>query len=176
MNPRFVPFMSKFYPSVIILLLFATAVSCTRNDAQREFEQEAYSAPNNYTETASTNGDILNNDPDDWRTSPRFQGFITVTPPYPNPVATNQNIQFQLDLFAQGSVNGLLVFVRLENGQLDEIYRDESPLSTSLNDFSISASLLSQFEGSSGTARGLKRVYFFDLNRRMISYGDILLE
>ncbi|MFD2533339.1 hypothetical protein [Gracilimonas halophila] len=168
--------MSKFYPSVIILLLFATVVSCTRNDAQREFEQEAYSAPNNYTETAPNNGDILNNDPDDWRTSPRFQGFITVKPPFPNPVATNQTILFELDVVSQGTVNGLLVYILFDNGDRRVIYEDFDALPQGLYDFQISAISLSPVEGSSVSARGLKRIYLFDLNNRMISYGDILVE
>ncbi len=176
MNPRFVPFMSKFYSSVIFLLLFASITSCTRNDAQREFEQEAYSSPNNYTETAPNNGDILSNDPDDWRTSPRFQGFINVVPPFPNPVSTNQTIQFQLDVVAQGSVNGLLVYIIFDDGDRRVIYEEFDPLPQSLYDFQISASALSQVEGSPESARGLKRIYLFDLNNRMISYGDILVE
>ena len=176
MNPRFVPFMSKFYSSVIYLLLFTSVISCTRNDAQRDFEQEAYSAPNNYTETAPNNGDILSKDPDDWRTSPRFQGFINVVPPFPNPVSTNQIIQFQLDVVAQGSVNGLLVYIIFDDGDRRVIYEEFDPLPQSLYDFQISASMLSQVEGSPESARGLKRIYLFDLNNRMISYGDILVE
>lgn len=176
MNLWFVPFMSKYYSFVVLLLLSASIMSCTRNDAQREFEQEAYSAPNNYTETASNNGEVLNNDPDDWRTSPRFQGFVNVVPPFPNPVSTNQNIRVQLDVIAQGSVNGLLVYMRFDNGEQKIIYEDFEPIPAGLYDFQISASQLAQFDGSPGTARGLQRIYLFDTNNRMISYGDISVE
>lgn len=176
MNPRFVPFMSKYYSSIVLLLLFTAIIGCTRNDAQREFEEEAYSAPNNYTETAPNNGEVLSNDPDDWRTSPRFQGFINVVPPFPNPVSTNQNIQFQLDVIAQGSVNGLLVYILFQNGDRKVLYEDFDPLPQSLYDFQIPAASLSEFDGSPESARGLKRIYLFDLNNRLISYGDILVE
>lgn len=176
MNPGFVPFMSKFYSFVVFLLLVVSVISCTRNDAQREFEEEAYQAPSGITETAPNNGEILSNDPDDWRTSPRFQGFIDVVPPYPNPVATNQIIQFQLEVIAQGAVNGLLVYVLFENGDREIIFDEFDPLPLGLYDFPIEASRLSQFDGSPESARGLKRIYLFDLDYRMISYGDILVE
>lgn len=176
MNPRFVPFMPKFNSAFLFLMLFTLIVSCTRNDAQRDFEREAYSAPNGITETAPNNGEVISNDPDDWRTSPRFQGFINVIPPFPNPVITNQNLQFQLDVIAQGSVNGLLVYILFQNGDRKILYEDFDPLPLGLYDFQISASSLSQFDGSPESARGLKRVYLFDLNNRMISYGDILVE
>lgn len=176
MNFRFVPFMPKFYSFVVFLLLIASVISCTRNDAQREFEEEAYQAPSGITETAANDGEILSNDPDDWRTSPRFQGFINVVPPFPNPVNSNQVIQFQLDVIAEGSVNGLLVYILFQNGDRKVLYEEFDPLPQGLYDFQIPAISLSQFNESPDDARGLKRIYLFDLNNRMISYGDILVE
>lgn len=175
MNPRFVPFMSKFYSSVIFLLLFASITSCTRNDAQREFEQEAYSAPNNFTETTSQGTIVSEQDEDDWRTSPRFQGLIEINPPYPNPVQTNQNVLLEVEVTGVQSVSDIEVFVRLDNGELRSVYRHFDPIRTGITVFTINP-IEFGISSTPEEARGLKRIYLFDLNNRMISYGDILVE
>ncbi len=67
-------------------MLVLLGVSCGQDDDQREFEQEAFQLPDGITETEG-NGSIISEDPDDWRTSPFFQGLVFVDPAFPNPVS-----------------------------------------------------------------------------------------
>ncbi|MEX0844724.1 MAG: hypothetical protein WD022_05560 [Balneolaceae bacterium] len=166
--------MSKFYTLFTYLLFLTLLVSCTRNDAQREFEQEAFSAPSNFTETTSQNEVILV-DKDDWRTSPLFQGLVTVIPPYPNPTTTDQLVQFHVDVTGVQSVSGLDVLVRLDDGTLRHLYDNFETLHTGYNDFRIDPIEFALNYNAEG-ARGLHRVYIYDGNQRMISYGDIMVE
>lgn len=174
MNTKFVPFMSKFYSILTLLVLFAVWGSCIRNDAQREFEKEAYSIPQNYTKT-NNQGEILDPDEDDWRTSPLYQGLIEIVPPYPNPVTTNQAIQFEVEITGVNSVDGLQVWVRFDNNENRIIYENIGTLEPGLTTFQINPIELSEFGNVEG-ARGLNRVYIFSGNQQMISYGDIMVE
>ncbi|WP_350200148.1 hypothetical protein [Gracilimonas sp.] len=150
--------------------------SCTRNDAQREFEKEAYSFPANFTETTNQ-GVVQNLDEDDWRTSPLFQGLIEIVPPYPNPVLTSQNIQFEVNVTGINSVTGIQVWTELPNGRQQIIYEDFETLQPGLTTFQIDPILLSWDSNNSPEgARGLNRVYIFNANQQMISYGDIMVE
>ncbi|MEX0722653.1 MAG: hypothetical protein WD357_10750 [Gracilimonas sp.] len=168
--------MSKFTSFFVIAFALLLTVSCTRNDAQREFEQEAYRSPDGYTETAQNNGEVLSNDPDDWRTSPLFQGLIIVKPPYPNPVTTNQPVWFEIGVTGVNSINGLQVFTRLDNGEFISLFENFETLQP--GDFPPFQINPIEF-GMNGTpegARGLNRIYIFNANSQLISYGDILVE
>jgi|AntRauTorcE11897_2_1112592.scaffolds.fasta_scaffold02030_4 hypothetical protein len=176
MNPSFVPFMSKFTSFLVIAFALLLTVSCTRNDAQREFEREAYRSPDGYTVTNPNNGEVIDNDPDDWRISPRFQGLITINPPFPNPVAVNQSIQIEAVLLVGvQSINGIEILVRLPDGSFKSLLPGIEQLYPSLNVFSISPLALG-VDGSSEAARDLKRIYIFNEDSQLISYGDIMVE
>ncbi len=176
MNAKFVPFMSKFYSILTLVLLCSFSGSCTRNDAQREFEKDAYALPQNFTET-NNQGEVINPDKDDWRTSPLFQGLIEIVPPYPNPTTTNQAIQFEVEVTGVNSVNGIQLWVQLENSGQRVIYEYYETLEPGLTTFQINPLELSWDNNNSPEgARGLSRVYIFDANQQMISYGDIMVE
>lgn len=66
--------------SIIILLAAFGSIlltACGQDDDQRDFENEAFSLPEGFTETDGS-GQIVdeNEDPDDWRTAPFFQGLV----------------------------------------------------------------------------------------------------
>ncbi|MDR9415806.1 MAG: hypothetical protein RI564_05950 [Gracilimonas sp.] len=149
-------------------------VSCTRNDAQREFEQEAYSTPSGYTATTNQ-GEILETDQDDWRTSPLFQGLIDVVPVYPNPVTTDQAIQVEVEVTGVQSVSGLEVLTRFQDGSFRSLYQSFETLQPGLTTFSINPIEFAEFGNPEG-ARGLNRIYMLDGRGQMITYGDILVE
>lgn len=148
--------------------------SCTRDDDQFEFEQQAYSPPNNFTETTSQ-GEIVSRDEDDWRTSPLFQGLIEIVPPYPNPTNTSMAIQFEVEVTGVQSVSGLDVLTRFEDGSFRSLYQSFETLEPGLTTFSINPMELSQFGDANG-ARDLHRIYIFNANQQMISYGDVMVE
>jgi hypothetical protein len=166
--------MLKFFTCPLLLISLLLLVSCTRNDAQRDFEKEAYAQPQNYTETTNQ-GAVQNLDEDDWRTSPLFQGLIEIVPPYPNPVSTNQAIQFEVEVTGVQSVNGLEVLVRLQDNSFRTLYAFVETLQPGLTTFQINPIEFSEFGNPEG-ARGLNRVYIFNASQQMISYGDIMVE
>lgn len=179
MNVKFVPFMSKFYSVLTLLLLISFLGSCTRNDAQREFEKEAYALPQNYTKT-NNQGEVLEVDEDDWRTSPLYQGLIEIEPPFPNPTTTNQSVQFDVYVTGVNSVDGIQVWFfydNLDGNNRDRIilYENFETLQPGLTTFQINPIEFAEFGNVEG-ARGLNRVYIFSGNQQMISYGDIMVE
>lgn len=166
--------MKKFFsiPVILGILLFTT--SCTRNNAQRDFEQDAYSAPAGFTETTAQ-AEIISLDEDDWRTSPLFQGLVDVIPANPNPVATNQTIRIDVEVTGINSVNGLEVLVRYPDNSFGTLYQNFETLNPGINPIFINPIELG-LDGSPEAARGLKRIFIFDANNQMISYGDIMVE
>lgn len=63
------------------------------------------------------------------------------------------------------------------NGQLsNQIYMSSNnPLPNGVDNFRLDSKSLSP-DNSDALARGLHRVFFFDFNQRLISYGDIEVE
>lgn len=174
MNAKFVPDMQKYISIFFFLLLLLLSGGCVKNDAQREFEQEAYSVPNNFTETTYQN-EVISVDEDDWRTSPIFQGLVNIIPPYPNPANTDELIQFHVDVTGVQSINGLEVLIRFDDGSFRSLYDNFETLHTGYNDFRINPAEFSQF-GSIEEAQGLHRVFIYNGNQQLISYGDVMVE
>lgn len=161
----------KFIP-ILAALVF---ISCSSSDAQLDFESEAYSDPSGITKT-SAQGEVINIDPDDWRTSPLFQGLIEITPPFQNPAQLGTPINFEVRVTGVQGVSGLDVLVQFPNGAFFNIYTSSSnQLEPGLTTFQVNPIELSQ-DGSDNLARGLHRIFFFDFNQRLISYGDIEVE
>ena len=163
----------------LIPFFFLTAtifgLACTSSSDQRDFESEAYRDPSGITET-DFSGDILSTDPDDWRVSPIYQGLIDIKPPFQNPAQLGSPINFEVQVLGIQGVAGLDVLVRLNNNRLASIYTStDNPLEPGITTFRIDPITLSQ-DGSDNLALGLHRVYFFDFDGRLISYGDIEVE
>lgn len=156
---------------LLFLLTAFLLISCSGDDAQREFESQAYQDPSGITMT-NNQGSVSSFDPDDWRISPIYQGTFEVTPPYPNPVQLGNLIEFEYNVLSVQAVRGLDVRIQT-NGGWKNLYRSfENPLPPGQEIFRISASELSP-DNSDQLARGLHRIYFFDFNQRLISYGDV---
>ena len=157
-----------------IALLWSLA-ACSGNDDQSEFEKEAYRDPFGYTET-NNQGTIISVDDDDWRVSPFYQGLVDINPPFPNPASIGSPINFEVNIVGIQSVAGLDVQIRYPNNQWNNLYLSfDSPLPPGINTFQLDPVTLGQF-GTAESARGLHRIFFFDFNQRLISYGDILVE
>lgn len=153
-------------------------IGCTRNDAQRDFEREAYQLPQNYTQT-SHNGEVLTPDENDWRTSPLYQGLVIVNPPFPNPVSTSENIQFEIEVTGVQSVSGLEVIVRFDDADptsgFKTLYFETQTLEPGLTTFRINPIELGRVDVVE-SARGLHRIFIFDGSQNMITYGDVMVE
>lgn len=166
--------MSKFIITGSIVLALLWMTGCSRNDAQQEFEQEAYTLPRNYTET-TFQGEVVTTDEDDWRTSPLFQGLVSIIPPYPNPTGTDQVIKLGIEVTGVQSVQGFEVLTRFEDGSFRSLYQTPEGLEPGFTEYQLNPLEFAQFGNVEG-ARGLNRIYIFDGRQQMISYGDILIE
>lgn len=166
--------MSKFITCFSVLLMLLVLASCTRNDAQQEFEREAYTQASGFTET-NNQGQIQSVDEDDWRTSPLFQGLVDVVPVYPNPTTTSQAVQFEVDITGVQSVSGIEVMTRFPDNTFRSLYQEFETLEPGLTTFQINPLEFAQFGNPEG-ARGLNRIFMFDARGQIISYGDIMVE
>ncbi len=164
-----------------LFLIFASiwfyAVACSNNKGQNEFEKESLRTPNGYTHT-DTQGQVVNNetDPDDWRIAPMFQGYVYIqSPAYPNPVKTGL-VKIELMITGVQAVNGLYLYRRSVTGSYQQLAsQPQSPLPSGLAVLQFNATQLSE-NGSYSGAIGLHRVFVYDENFNLITYGDIKVE
>lgn len=162
----------------VFVLLFIFFLGCSNyDDAQEEFERQAFQQPRNFTQT-NANGQVISEDPDDWRISPMFQGLVRVlTPAFPNPTQNDQ-VFIELDIGID-EVRGIEVLT-IQNAFGQNLFRElfadrRSPLPPGLLTITIDPVNLSP-TNSYADAIGLHRVFIFDARRNLISYGDIMVE
>jgi hypothetical protein len=160
--------------SIIPLMLLITAGCSSADDAQRTFENEAFREPANFTRT-DPSGSVTDEDPDDWRIGPLFQGFVEISPAYPNPT-TGELVTIEVLITGLQSVNGLEVVWLDILGNFRLLYLDNRiPMPTGLNIITFDPLLFSD-GGTISNARGLHRVFIFDNRRNLLSYGDIKID
>lgn len=175
--------MRKVYPKMLyskyISIFFALILlaGCAQNDDQREFERMAYSSPDGFTQTDEI-GDIVdgNEDRDDWRISPFYQGLVDIDrPAYPNPVQTNGEVRIEI-FNRPDAITSLRVIVIFVDGggysQNEVLERNPLP-ANSTSVLSINPQELSRFETD---LTGLKRIILLDATGNVVSYGDIKVE
>jgi hypothetical protein len=168
----------KYSTTTLFFLLTLTlllGIACQRDSGQEEFERQAFASPENFTRTNS-NGLTLNVDPDDWRIAPLFQGLVEINAvPYANP---SVGLPFRFELLITGleAVSGLEIYVRDPFGRPFVIYTDtRRPLPPGLVDILLEPSWLSPSRIYS-EAIGLNRIFVYDRNGNMITYGDLKVE
>lgn len=167
---------SKIKNILLFLLISLFSVACSQSDAQKDFENRAFQAPQNITETTA-NGELANGgdvDPDDWRIGPDYRGLIEVQPIYPNPVLIDDFLFLELDFQFESRVRGLKIFAfrdpSIDIQQVQEINRELNPFET----LQIPPSL---FAGSTGVGlASVYRIVITDLNENVLSYGDVRVQ
>ncbi|MGM0546790.1 MAG: hypothetical protein ACQEST_08710 [Bacteroidota bacterium] len=170
-------------PLILVIIFFAGflfATGCSKSDDQRQFENESLQEPSNITETQSE-GDITNEDPDDWRISPMYQGLINVgtglssfEPPYPNPMDYNQDLNIQIYLSNIDNLDRIEVYAFefvSDAGRSPIIVRDDIS-SPSLVSLRLDGQQISGKSGGS-QANGLYRIRILDGDLNVITYGDV---
>lgn len=157
------------------MAMLIVVTSCQSDSAQDSFEAQARKTPSGITRTDSA-GRIISTDPDDWRTGPLFEGNVEVSvPAYPNP---SRGERITIDILISGleSVNRLQVYTRTSNGTPLFLYEiNDSPLPTGLNQIYLDAASFSQVR-SYQDAIGLHRVFVYDQNANLITYGDVQID
>jgi len=163
---------------LVVLGTWLYSVSCSSNKGQNEFEKESLRTPNGYTHT-DTQGKVVNNetDPDDWRIAPMYQGYVYVqSPAYPNPVKASPSVKIELMITGVQAVNGLYLYRRSVDGSYKLLTsQPQSPLPAGLAVLQFNSSQLSD-NGTYSGAVGLHRVFVYDENFNIITYGDIKVE
>jgi hypothetical protein len=162
--------------SIIALVLFgAVFMSCGRDSDQEQFEREAFRPPENITRTNAA-GEILSNDPDDWRIAPLFQGYVEINqPPFPNPSTGTVFTKYML-ITGLDAVYGMQIYTRDELGRPYLIFEDnQRPLPPGFTEIIIEPARLSR-SGLYSAAVGLHRIFIYDGNNNLISFGDLKVE
>lgn len=157
---------------LIPLLISASFLGCTNNDAQTEFERKAYAPADGITEI-DTQRNIISEDEDDWRPSPLYNGLVDITPVYANPLPYGSTSN--LDIY----VKGTLLSSRIELYFLDLQNRPQFiQLIDNVSEFSDSIFIINsqEFGSNAELARGTYRLILFDGSQRIITYGDITIE
>lgn len=161
----------------LLFFIGCLLVGCSKSDEQRQFENEALRTPQGITET-DDQGDIINEDPDDWRIGPMYRGLIDIgssnsEAPYPNPLGYNQNITIWISFNVSDPVEAIEIrkfrspddpnYPQLRYLQNDQLTRD--------NIITIEGQLIAEGAGEAG--RGDYRIMIYDSNQNLISYGDV---
>jgi hypothetical protein len=173
--------MVKFNKSYLLLLFFAglLLVGCSKSNDQRDFENEANTTPQNFTET-NNQGDVISADPDDWRVSPMYRGLISIgvgisdsQPPYPNPLSFNQNLTVNIYINNIETLNRIEIFTFEIPSELNGPFAPVNNISSpTLETISLSGEFISGSSGGSQAA-GLYRVLIYDGRQNLITYGDV---
>jgi len=171
--------------AVLVALVAASSLAvtgCDSQGAQNKFEDDAARGPSGIVWTTpdgriavDANGDEIENDLDDWRTAPNFAGIVRFDPAYPNP---SPDILITLPVLVQqfnALAGGLVLRGYDDTNRLVRL--DELPQATQPGSFTFVFSPR-QFSsaGDISVARGLHRVFVFDIRGEIVSYGDIRVE
>ncbi len=157
--------------SFLMAFLFLSS-GCNQNSDQREFEKAAFSEPTGITET-NERGDIIGNeDPDDWRIAPFFQGDIElITPPFPNPVQSNDRLTINIHVNFIDRISG--IYIRVYHfGSIEPVDQREQ-VTTGTTTFTIDPRIIA---GGRPNPAGLYRLIIQDETQNVITYGDIEIE
>lgn len=152
-----------------VLALFLVLPACDTAEQQDEFFLDSELPPNGITRTSET-GEVLDEDPDDWRVAPAFRGAVRVDPARPNPVERSGLVEIVVqDLFDDAIVGGLSVrgFRNNDLAQPLTLAFDEGP-GTYVLTFNPT-----ELRVSGGDDSQLFRVRVFTQDFRLVTYGDI---
>jgi len=165
--------MSRIFFLLSVLILVISA--CTNSEEQVNFEKDAFKTPVSFTETNSA-GEIISRDNDDWRVSPVYINVVEVfRPAYPNPTVV-QNVTIEFLVSGIESVSGLVCYVLRQDRSLSQVYRNSNNvLPTGLISIQLDPSIFA-LSGTISGSQGLHRLLFYDLNDRLITYGDVKIE
>jgi hypothetical protein len=167
---------------MVFLIGFAlNLAACDSVEQQRQFDDEANQPANGITRTdaggriiVDNNGDVIEEDMDDWRTAPLHVGNIRFDPAYPNP-SRGDLITLSFSVLHFNAIPGGLTLRGISNTNrfvlLDEVLDASQPGSYA---FVFSPSLLSA-SGDITSIRGLHRLFVFDTTSELVTYGDVLI-
>lgn len=157
-----------------LLAALAAVAGCDSNGAQDGFLDQAFARPfEGITETTS-DGEVLEEDEDDWRVSPFYVNTIDVGVAFPNPTG-GELVTLELQVLFDDAVRGQLELWGYTSTQPPRLRRiDAIPESrqVGLYVFRFNAATLIQ-------EPGLRRFFVYDRSGSdevLVTYGDVMLE
>jgi len=143
----------------------ALLMGCDSAEQQQEFQDQAFVSPSGFTHT-NEDGEILEEDADDWRTSPIYTGRIVIDPAFPNPVPAGAFVTIPVRVREFQALQGSLDLVIFDTNRiarrLDDIQDARDP-----------GAYVFTFNPKASGITGLTRVYIVDNLGGLISYGDL---
>lgn len=157
--------------SGLCILLTATILvllpACDAAEQQSAFVDDASLPASGYART-NADGIILDDDKDDWRTSPVYGGKVRFDPAYPNP-ATADFVTVPVTVLEFNAVQGGLVLrARDSAGRLRTLDEIQAAADPGVYVFLFSPSILAR--------TGLVRLFVFDRLGEVVTYGDLLVQ
>jgi hypothetical protein len=158
-------------PLLALLLTLVLLPGCDTNEAQDEFFLQSELPPEGITQTNESGEIIGDPDPDDWRTAPAFQGSVEVTPAAPNPVDRNGLVTIIVqDTFGDVLTGGVYALGVDDNNMFVRLSSD-----TGNGPFYSLSFRPTQLRLVGGDAARIYRIRIFTNDRRIISYGDLIV-
>ncbi|HLT46909.1 MAG TPA: hypothetical protein VK002_06745 [Rubricoccaceae bacterium] len=156
------------------LLLVPLALGgCDALEAQDAFEQDASKPPSGIART-DAQGNLISDDPDDWRTAPLYATsfFRVATRPYPNPVSFSGGQPVNILVTTGDAIPGGLRIVAYKGGLRRVIPGAQcdvpGPVACSFSFFP------SEIAGAQ--PGDLWRLVLFDGQSNVVTYGDLQIE
>lgn len=158
------------HKSYVLLLLVIVQLAACDNTAEEEaaFQDAAFRMPSGFTAT-SEGGNVLSDDPDDWRIAPSYFERLVIDPAFPNPVSAGMSVAVPIRVRLSDTVQGGFDLVSYDSNRiprlLDRVEDARSP-----------GAYVLRFMPDVLGVTGLMRVYILDTAGGLISYGDIMIE
>lgn len=153
----------------VLLVLLLVLPGCDSNEGQTLFLEQSSFPAEGFTST-DEDGEVLDEDADDWRIAPFFANQVEVRPAFPNPVARNGLVTITVqDTFGDALTGEVRVTGFADDGRPVRLAFDEGP---DFYTFTFNPTLLRL---AGGEAARLYRVRVFDSQSRIVTYGDILV-
>ena len=154
----------KWY--VLVVLTVVHFVACDGSvEEQEDFRDQAFRTPSGFTQT-NDRGEVLSQDPDDWRVAPAYFERLVINPAFPNPVPSGVMVTIPIRLRFNDTVRGGLDLVSYDANRIPRSL-DRLP------DARNPGAYVLRFRPDALGVQGLLRVYILDTAGGLISYGDL---
>ena len=159
----------RLVQAALLLLLILTGCD---NRQQEDFLSAAFRPPEGFTRT-DENGQVLSEDPDDWRVAPAFRGYLRFDPAYPNPYTGSGEVRVPFHVFSSLS-GSLSIWAEDVEGRMRLL--DEHPsLSQPGTYVFIFDPLILTPDRNLARLTGLHRLFIYRGND-LVSYGDLMIQ
>ena len=154
---------------LLLSMMTLCMMSCdTAVEEEQAFQDAAFRTPSGFTET-SDRGDVLSDDPDDWRVSPAYFERLVIDPAFPNPTSAGTSVAIPIRVRLSDTVQGGLELVSYDSNRIPRLL-------DRVEDARRPGAYVLRFTPEVLGVTGLVRIYVLDNAGGLVSYGDIMIE